>query len=547
MADPASAPDAPVAAGDPAILIEAEDIRAHMTFLADDLLEGREAGTRGEALAALYLRARFAEIGLTPAGDNGTFVQTIPVRSYGLVPDSVRFEVTGPEGAVQTFGNGGDLAVFGDPINPFTEEQVELVFAGSGIVAPELGLDAYGGLDVRGKAVVVLGGPPSYLPAAEAAHYSSTGRLARMAAERGAAGLIVLWTPVLEARWAFDRFETILHAGDIAWVGPDGESSAGAGGVKIRAFVRDAAADALFAGAPRGYGELLETWTTEEPRGFPLTSTLRFARRSAHEDGGSAMNVAGFLPGSDPQLTDEVVVVTAHYDHVGIGTPVDGDSIYNGAGDNAFGTAGLLEAAEAIASMEKRPKRPVLFLAVGAEEKGLIGSDYFAEFPTLPKEHLIANINIDGALLRYDFSDVIAFGAELSQMREHLVEAAGQLGLSVADDPFPEQSIFTRSDQYSFIRRGVPGVFLFTGFTSIDGEAVGRQVWDEITTTLLHQPNDDLSQPIDYASGAKLIDVARRLILVTANADAPPLFYDDSGIARRFAPDSPKAPRPDAP
>jgi Zn-dependent M28 family amino/carboxypeptidase len=253
------------------------------------------------------------------------------------------------------------------------------------------------------------------------------------------------------------------------------------------------------------------------------------------------------LPGSDPALADEVVVLTAHHDHIGIGTPVKGDAIYNGALDNAVGVSMLIEVAQAIAAAPQRPRRSILFVAVGAEEKGLIGSDYFAEYPTVARESMVANINLDGAFPFYDFRDIIAFGAEQSQLGERLAAAAGEIGLTVAADPFPEEGIFTRSDQYSFVKRGVPAVFLYNGFTNLEGRNVGRAVWDDVLARIVHEPGDDLSQPIDYRMVAKFADTFRRLTLVTANAPERPLWYRDSVFAKRFAPGVPTAERPRSP
>ena len=525
----------PVPSGSPLIRIDPAALRAHMAVLADDLLEGREAGTRGDALAQLYIRTRFEEIGLAPAGDAGSYLQRFRVRSTRLVPGSVDLRIGG-----RAFANGGDVAVFGDPLEPEQRVGGEAVFAGYGIVAPERGLDDYRGLDVRGKVAVVLGGPPPFLPAAEAAHYGWADQQRLTAEARGAVGLVILWTPALEQRFAFDGLKALAGRTDLSWIAPDGRPSVTAPGIRLRAFVRGAAADALLAGAPKGMAALLEEARSRSPRGFALAVPLRLLRRSVHDDRLASANVAGLLPGSDPALKDEVVVVTAHYDHVGIGEPERGDSIYNGALDNAIGTAMLIEVARSLAAAPRKPRRPILFLAVGAEEKGLIGSDYFAANPTVGEA--IADINLDGAMPFYDFRDVIAFGAEQSQMGERLAEAAGQLGLEVAPDPFPEEGIFTRSDQYSFVRRGVPSLFLYMGFTAMDGRNVGRKLWDELGKTIVHRPGDDLSQPIDYAVAAKFADLFRRVAIATADAPARPLWYEDS-LFRRFAPGRPAAPR----
>ena len=533
----------PAAKGDPAIAVDAAGLKAHMGFLADDLLEGREAGTRADALAQLYIRTQFEAAGLEPAGDPGSYLQRFRVRATTLVQDSVDFRIVGRDGE-RRFANGGDVALFGDPLEADQRVEAPVVFAGYGIVAPERGIDDYRGLDVRGKVVAVMGGPPAFLPASEAAYYGSADQQRRTAEAHGAIGVIQLWTPALEQRFAFDGLASILGRVDLNWIGPDGRPSVVAPGVRLRASIRGAATDALFAGAPRDFASLLAEAGQGSPRGFPLATRVSLVRRSRHDDRLTTANVAGLLPGSDPALRGEVVVVSAHYDHIGIGAPVDGDAIYNGALDNAAGTAILIELARELAAMPARPRRSILFLAAGAEEKGLIGSDYFAACPTVPAGRLVANVNVDGAIPYYDFRDLIAFGAEQSQLAERLQAAASELGLTVAPDPFPEEGIFTRSDQYSFVRRGIPSLFLFMGFTDTAGRSVGRPVWDEAIARA-HTPADDLAQPIDYAVLAKLGDVARRLVLTTANTPERPLWYEDSLFGQRFAPGQPTAPRPE--
>lgn len=532
---------APAAKDSASIRMDAAAVKAHMAFLADDRLEGREAGTRGDALAQLYIRAQFEAAGLEPAGDRGSYLQAFRVRSTRLATDSVDFRIAGP-GGERRFANGVDIALFGDPIEADQRVEAPVVFAGYGIVAPERGIDDYRGLDARGKVVAVMGGPPPFLPAAEAAFHGSADQQRRTAETRGAIGVVQLWTPALEQRFAFDGLAALLDRVDLSWLGPDGRPSVVAPGIRLRGSIRAAATDALFEGAPRDFAGLLAEARQRSPRGFALATRVSLRRRSLHDDRLASANVVGLLRGSDPALADELVIVTAHFDHVGIGAPVDGDSIYNGALDNAAGTALLIELARELAAPAQRPRRPILFLATAAEEKGLIGSDYFAAHPTLPAS-IVANVNVDGAIPYYDFGDVIAFGAEQSQLAERLESAAGELGLAVAPDPFPEEGIFTRSDQYSFVRAGVPSLFLFMGFSDTAGRSVGRAVWDEAIARA-HTPSDDLSQPIDYQVLAKLGEVARRLVLAIADADQRPLWYRDSPFAARFAPDSPTAHRP---
>ena len=510
-------------------LIQANEARlkADMTFLADDLLEGREAGTRADALSQLYIRTQFEAADLAPAGEGGTYLQPIRVRATVLDVASSQFEIIGTT-AARRFANGDEIAMFGSPTEADQRVEAALVFAGYGIVAPEYGIDDYRTLDAKGKIVVVIGGPPSFLPAAEAAHFGSGERQRREAARRGAIGVLHLWSPALEQRFPFDGLKALLGRVDLNWLHPDGTPQLQSPGLRLSAFARGAAADAVFEGAPKGLADVMAEARTASPKGFALATRLTVARKSRHDDTLTTANVAGTLAGSDPKLKNEVVVLTAHFDHVGIGEPVKGDRIYNGALDNSVGTAMLIELARQVAAMPERPKRSIVFLAVAAEEKGLIGSDYFAERPTVPIETIVANINLDGAMPFYDFSDVIAFGAEQSEIGGHLSGAAAELGLAVAPDPFPAEGIFTRSDQYSFVKRGVPSVFLYMGFTDMEGRNVGREMWDELGKVITHQPADDLQQPIDYAVVAKFADVFRRLTLRVANAERRPQWHETS-------------------
>ncbi|MEO0499945.1 MAG: M28 family peptidase, partial [Pseudomonadota bacterium] len=203
----------------------------------------------------------------------------------------------------------------------------------------------------------------------------------------------------------------------------------------------------------------------------------------------------------------------------------------------------MMDVARRMATAERPPARSVLFLAVGAEEKGLLGSEYFARAPTLGDRRIVANVNMDGAFPFYDFSDVIAFGAVQSDMGEMLADAIRPLGMTVAPDPFPEQGIFTRSDQYSFVKRGVPALFLYNGFTDTDGRNVGRAVWDTFLAKHYHQPSDDLDLPIRYDVAARLADVFRRTVRTVADAPEAPRWYEDSLFGQRFVPDAPKAAR----
>jgi hypothetical protein len=519
--------------------IRAAAIRAHLEFLASDLMEGREAGTRGYDLAANYVASMYQQIGLQPAGATG-YMQPVPLRSSILVPKSVTLSVHGA-GGIRTFTDADHVAARASSTEVDQNLEAECVFAGFGVVSPEHKRDDYAGLDVRGKFVVVLGGPPPGLPAEVAGHLGSTAEQRSRAAERGALGVFVIYTPALEARWPFNRLASVYAQPQMEWFDP---SIPRPPGDQLRGFalIDETAAAALFERAPRSLQAVMKEAQTRAPRGFELKTRAKFARRSQHSEATSA-NVVGMLPGSDPAVSNEVIAFTSHLDHVGIGEPVNGDRIYNGALDNAAGIAAMLEVARVLANQPQKLRRSVLFIAVTAEEKGLIGSDYFASKPTVPRERLVGVINLDGAMPFYQLVDVIGYGADSSTLGRSLKEAAASLNITVSPDLEPGQQFFTRSDHYPFVRRGIPGIFLIAGNTATpDGKNV-QQINERWAREHLHQPSDDLNQPFDDGHLVHWAELFRRWTERTANADERPLWYANDYFGKRFAPDAPKAGR----
>jgi Zn-dependent M28 family amino/carboxypeptidase len=244
------------------------------------------------------------------------------------------------------------------------------------------------------------------------------------------------------------------------------------------------------------------------------------------------------IRGADPELADEYVVYSAHLDHIGVGTPVEGDDIYNGFYDNAMGTALLIETARAFKAMPEPPRRSIIFIAVTGEERGLLGSDYFATYPTVPVDSMIANVNLDMPLLLYPLADVIAFGAEHSNMDEPIARAAEAEGLVLTPDPMPEEVLFIRSDQYSFVRKGIPSVFLVPGFTSSDPEIRGEELFRGHLATHYHRPSDDLTRPVDWPSALAFARTNVRIGLEIAEDDEPPAWNEGDFFGDRFKRDA---------
>jgi hypothetical protein len=507
-----------------------------MRFLASDLLEGREAGTRGYDLAAAYVASQFQLLGLRPAGLDGSYFQRVPLQAHRLVSPSTRLIVHRPGGRPsRALTVAADYVAWSSASGAESRVSAPAVFVGYGITAPARSHDDYAGLDVKGKVVVFFLGYPSAWPSEEGAHYGSSTEKAREAQKRGAVGMLGLYTERFEAVYPWERATSSVNSTSMTWVGPDGVPYDPAPDLEAGALMSPAAGSVLFDGAPRSYQDVRSEAATGAPNGFPLDVSIEMAFGSSHERRSSA-NVAAVLPGSDPALADEYVVLLGHLDHEGIGPAVDGDVIYNGALDNAGGIAGLIEAARSLALEPKAPRRSILFLAVTAEEKGLVGSDYFARYPTVDRNAIVAAVNLDMPVLRYDFTDVIAFGADHSSLKATLESALSRTGLSLTPDPMPDQAVFTRSDHYSFVRQGVPSIFLSTGWNTSGGAGEGGKVFLEFLSGDYHRPSDDLSKPVNFEAGARFAHVNTLILKAIADDDERPTWNAGDFFGALFAP-----------
>ncbi len=480
-------------------VIRPEAIRAHMRFLADDLLEGRGTGTRGYALAAHYVASQFELMGLEPAGAKGTYYQPVPLRRIELDTEQSWLELV-RDGKAERLTLGRDFGAPGHEVHTDTHAEAPVVFVGFGVTAPELGYDDYAGIDVRGEIVALFSNAPAKFASSERAHFSSRDLKAQNAARRGAVGMLMLWTEKEEKRFPWAQLTRILRKPGYRWLDAkgmpnDAQPELRAGGVLSLEQSRK-----LFAGAKKSYEQAVADAEQSRPQAFALPVTARMRRVSRHEPV-SSPNVAAVLRGSDGKLREEYVVYTAHLDHEGIGEPRNGDAIYNGGLDNASGVAQMLEAARAFARLPKPPRRSVVFVAVAAEEEGLLGSEYYANFPTVPARAMVANVNLDGGLILYP-GDAVVHGADHSTMGAVAEDAAKRLGIVLSPDPAPEENFFVRSDQYSFIKKGVPAVFVFPGMKSSDPAIDGQARFLEYLAKRYHTPLDDMSQPLSFEAGA---------------------------------------------
>ena len=513
--------------------VEKSRIKAHLEFLADDYLEGRDTGSRGYEIAANYVVAEFKKLGLKPAGEEG-YLQRVPFRRAYLNQQTTKAIIYSGE---QTIELNYPQDYIANTVMNATEASVkaDAVFVGYGLVAEKYDYNDYKDLDVNGKVVVLLSGRPESWPSEEGAHLASSAEKARYAAERGAVGIISLHTPKREKVRSYTTTLNYLGTPSLRWLDADGKPHGSREEIKVGAYFNQDAGKKLFANAPVSLDKVFELDNNNESiKGFDLNTQIELAASSRHEQV-SSPNILAVLPGSDPKLKDEYVVFTAHLDHIGLAKDVTTkDRVNNGAMDNASGVAVLLETARLLAE-SKAPRRSILFTVVTGEEKGLLGASYFVNNPTVPLNSMVANVNLDMPVLLYDFADVIAFGANHSSMGDLVKQAAGELGIGLSPDPMPEQAIFTRSDHYNFVKKGIPAVFLMTGFTSKTEGENGGQVWGEFFAKHYHKPSDSTDLPINYDAAKVFAEVNIRIALTAANQDQKPYWLEDSFFGQTFA------------
>ncbi len=513
--------------------LRGEALRAHMRFLADDRLEGRGTGTRGQEIAAAYVATQFEAAGLQPGGVEGTWFQPVPFRRMQGVPqDGALALLRG--GREQRLVRDTDYLLGNDPVHERASITAPLAFAGFGVTAPELGYDDYAHVDARGKVAVILSGGPPTFPSEQRAYYSSGLIKTRNAVAHGAVGIVTIRTPVDEARAPWGRVINQSRLPGMRWLDSDGVPNESHRQLELTATLSRSGASALFTDAPVTLARVFAEAEAGRPQGFELQARVRAWTRTRHSRVESP-NVLGLLRGSDARLRDEVVVITAHLDHLGIGVPVNGDSIHNGAYDNATGCGSLIELARAFAAFPERPRRSLLFVAVTGEEKGLQGSDYLAHFPTVPLDRIVADINMDMFLMLEPMPEVVVFGGEHSSLGPIAARAARAVGLSPVPDPAPEEVVFVRSDQFPFVRQGIPAVYpVLSGAGRVaPGDSLSpMQRWRR---TIYHTPQDDMSQSMDMESGARFMRMQFLLGLEVANAPKRPTWNRGDFFGDTFA------------
>jgi Zn-dependent M28 family amino/carboxypeptidase len=502
--------------------IEGARVRAHVKFLASDLLEGRGVGQRGGDLAAAYIAAQFASAGLKPGSADGTYLQTVPLRSVALKP-GMQLSATAA-GQNVAFRWLDDFVGTSHTQLPAADFDAEAIFVGHGITAPEFNHEDYKGIDVRGKIVVLFTNePPSddpkFFAGKALTYYGRWTYKFEEAARRGARAALIIHTPGT-AGYGWQ----VLRANGRPQV--QIRRAAGAPALALAAWLTADAGNQLLGLAGKNVEEMLKAADAPGFRAMPLGQVHIQGRFQCEVKDVETYNVVGVVSGSDPKLAAEAVVYSAHWDHLGIGEAVKGDSIYNGAVDNATGTAMLIEMGRAWASMEPKPLRSAYFVAVTAEESGLLGSEYFAAHPPIPAARLAANVNFDSFSPFGRVRDVFMTGYDRTSFAAVAEAAAKRHGLTVKPAPGLQSGAYFRSDHYSFARVGVPAFSVNMG-SDYEGKPAGfAEEKGKLFGSRYHQPTDEYDESWDFSGMEQFARFGFALGLDIANLEKLPSRVD---------------------
>jgi len=500
---------------------------AHVKFLADDSLEGRDTGSEGLRKAQAYAVEQLQKAGLEPAGANG-FYQPVRFNQYEVEESkSLLALVTGGQSKSLSFAD--DAFINTRSTRASANLSAPLVFVGYGLQIPEKNLDELAGLDLKGKIVVYLAGSPSDIPTALASHYQTAGERWKSLHAAGAIGTITIFNPAsMDIPWSRISVNRNHPSMDLS----DSEFNE-TPGLRLGVAFNPASAEKLFAGSGHTFAEIAALGKDRKPLPhFDMAVSLK-ANAVILTKTLESFNIVAKLTGSDPALKNEFVVLSAHIDHVGIGAPINGDRIYNGAMDNGSGSALEMDIAASLKAHPEKLQRSILFLLVTAEEKGLLGSKYFAAHPTVAAKSIIADVNVDMFLPIVPMKVLKIGGLEESDLGTRAAAIAQSMGIKAIPDPEPLRNLFIRSDQYNFIKKGVPSVKCDVTFEPGTPE---QKIFKDWLTNRYHAPSDDVNQPVDMQAAALYEEFTRRLLLETANNAARPRWKPDS-FFRRYAAD----------
>lgn len=497
---------------------------SYVEYLASDALQGRGLGTEGFAKASDYVAEQFHKAGLKPAGSSGYF-QPIAFEVREIVEDRSKVALlrNGKTEPV-TLGEDANISLRGEPVHDI---EAAAVFVGYGLTVPEKNYDDFAGQDLQGKIAVYLTGGPADIPGPLKSHYQNMSERGKFLRKAGVAGIATIANPKsMDIPWpraALARFRPVITLAD--------QSLNETGGVKFDLTINPEHADKFLAGSGHTFAEILAAADHHKPLPhFPLTARFR-AHVEFKQSKTESRNTAGIYEGSDPKLKSEYVAMSSHLDHLGVGRPINGDSIYNGAMDDASGVASMLDIISMLRDGRVKTRRSLLFVAVTAEESGLLGSRYFAAHPTVKPGDIVADINVDMFLPLHALKYLEVQGVQESTLGNDIRAAAKAKGVEVQTDKEPERNLFIRSDQYSFIRAGVPALAFKFGYLPGSPEEKLHKEW---LKNRYHAPSDDLAQPVDKAAAGEFNMIIEQLLERVADAAARPAWNADS-FFRRFS------------
>ncbi|MGB9234261.1 MAG: M28 family metallopeptidase [Terriglobales bacterium] len=495
---------------------------SHVKFLADDRLEGRDTGSRGERTAQKYAVKQLKKAGAQAAGENGFYQPVKFVKRQIVEKDSSLTLIR--DGRREPLVLGKD-AIIGTRIMPAPEVSAPLVFVGYGLSIPEKNYDDFAGLDLHGKIAVIFLGSPAEIPGPLSSHYQASAERWKALRAAGAVGAISIPNPAsMDIPWSRMALNRAHPSMELDY--PEFNETEGG---KLTATINPASAEKFFAGSGHTFAEIAALAKARQPLPhFPLAVSLE-AKTQIEVTKVESANIVAKLPGSDPTLKDEYVVLSAHLDHIGIGEPINGDRIYNGAMDNGSGSALVLDMAASFKQHPENLRRSILLVLVTGEEKGLLGSKYFAAHPTVPAKSMVADVNVDMFLPIVQLKLLTVEGLDESDLGDRAREAAQSLGVKVQADPEPQRNIFIRSDQYNFIRHGVPSIMMELGAEPGSPE---QKIFKDWLTQRYHAPSDDVNQPVDLEAAARYEEIVRDLLIKVADEPQPPRWKQESFFRR---------------
>ena len=516
--------------------IDSNKIKAHVTYLADDKLLGRKPGKPGYQMAVDYVVNQYKTLGLKPAGENNTFLQKVILLNTKLLKNSENVSLTLPNGNVMHLTHGDNFAILPHPEKKSVDLNTGLVFVGAGFDKPNFGLNDYKNIDVKGKIVVVLRKTADNLSENVKRHLTYTSTYQEFAAKNGAIGVIICNANLQPSSYktlALSMVENGINA-SVDKKGNRVSSSQILGGkIKFMANISIQKLKEIMALETTQFDQIWKNMEAGQTVSMPMKSTIKLHYESKFDDVVS-YNIIAKMEGSDKNLKKEFVIHSGHLDHIGVTKPVDGDSINNGAHDNASGVACSLEIARMYASLTEKPKRSILFVMVTAEEMGLLGSGYFMALPTVKKSQLVADVNTDMPTLIAPFESAAPLGAEHSSMQTTVEQAANLLNIKVEPDPDPAEGRFVRSDQYNFIKAGVPAIHIKYGYKYSNPALNLAEKVRVFREKNYHKPSDEVNDSFNWGAGRKFAQLNFLVSYIIAQTPQKPSFLPNDFFNPKF-------------